>query len=167
MPSFLDKLKSGADKAAFEADRLVRVNQAQATVRTAQRELEAEMTALGREALALYDGGVLVQPELLAICEKIDGMRQHVSALESEVERIRQEQPPESSAPPEDEAAAEMPEPVRPPAPTPQAPPTATTAPGPQPAAPAPQGRACPNCGHPLRPGVRFCPECGTRVEDE
>jgi len=161
MPSFLDKLKSGADKAAFEADRIVRVNQAQAAVRTAQRELEAEMTALGREALALYDGGVLVQPELLSICEKIDGMRQHVTALEAEVERIRQEKPPEG------EAGAEMPEPVRQPAPTPQAPPAATTAPGPQPAAPAPQGHACPNCGHPLRPGVRFCPECGTRIEEE
>jgi len=166
MPSFLNKLKSGADKAAFEAERLVRLNQAQAAVRTAQRELEAETAALGREALALYDGGVLVQPELLASCEKIEGLRQRVSELEAEVERIREEKPPEASEPARDAAAAEVPEQAPPPAQIPPAQPAATAAPEPQPAAPAPQGRACPNCGNPLRPGVRFCPECGTRIEE-
>lgn len=172
MPSFLDKLKSGADKAAFEADRLVRVNQAQSNVRLAQRELDVETGALGREVLALYDAGALTQPELLATCQKIDGLRQHVAALEAEVERIRQEKPLDPSAPAEADLA-EMPAPVRPPVPTatpaapPSAPPSvAATTPGPPPAAPGAQARACPNCGNALRPGVRFCPECGARVDD-
>ncbi|HSJ55280.1 MAG TPA: zinc-ribbon domain-containing protein [Anaerolineae bacterium] len=167
MPSFLDKLKSGADKAAFEADRLMRVNQAQSAVRAAQRDLEVETGALGREVLALYDAGVLAQPELLAMCQKIDGMRQQVAALETEVERIRQEKAPDTSAQADVEPGADVPAPVPPPTPaaTPQRPmsvPPPVVAATPQP----PQAGTCPNCGSPLRAGVRFCPECGTRVED-
>ena len=167
MPSFLDKLKSGADKAAFEADRLVRVNQAQAAVRSAQRDLEAETGALGREALALYEAGTLTQPELLATCNKIDGLRQQVAALEAEVERVRQEKAPDPSAA-DVEPVAEVPRPVPPPVPaaTPQPPPPISRTVAAAPSAPVPQGGICPNCGSPLRAGVRFCPECGTRVED-
>lgn len=154
MPSFLDKLKSGADKAAFEAERLVRVNQAQAAVRAAQRDLEEQTVALGREALALYDAGALAQQELLATCRSIDASRQQVATLEAEVERIRQEKPPEPGAQPEPEAAA------------------AGTAAAPlraQPVAPpeaVEQGQTCPNCGSALRAGIRFCPECGTKLEN-
>ncbi len=146
MPGFLDKLKSGADKAAFEADRLVRLNQAQAAVRSAERDLEAATVALGREALALYDAGALSQPELLATCQRIDSLRQQVASLESGVERVRLEKAPDPSAPPgeaEDEPAASQ-----------------------TPAVPVSKTRSCPNCGNALRSGVRFCPECGARVEN-
>lgn len=138
MPGFLDKLKSGADKAAFEADRLVRVNQAQSALKAMQREVEAEVVALGQQALALYDAGTLTQPELLALGPKIDSVRQRIADQEAEVERIRQEKPPD--------AAATLPE-ARPEAP-----------------APAPQGRVCSSCRTPVSADVRFCPECGARV---
>jgi hypothetical protein len=157
MPGFLDRIKSGADKAAFEADRLVRLNQAQAAVRSAQRGLEAETGALGREVLALYGAGTLIQPELLPTCQKIDGLRQQVAALEAEVVRIREEQPPGVASEASAESAAEGRAPAS--APTPPTP-------GPQPPAPVFGDAACPNCRRPLRPGVRFCPDCGTRVED-
>jgi hypothetical protein len=159
MPGFLDKIKSSADKAAFEADRLVRVNQAQAAVRSAQRDLEGETLALGRETLALYDAGALNQPELQALCEKIDGQRQQLATLEAAVERIRQEKAPDASQ----AAVAEPPVETLPASPVPPPAPAAT--PVSQAAAPTPQSRTCPNCGSPLRAGIRFCPECGTRVE--
>jgi hypothetical protein len=161
MPGFFDKLKSGADKAAFEADRLLRLNQAQSAVRTAQRELEAEILELGKQALALYDAGTLTQAELLAICPKIDAKRQDVSAKEAEVERIRQDKPPEAGAP----AAGLAEEPSEP---LQTAPPQAVPEPEqvpPQPAMPVAGERTCPNCGAALPDDVRFCPECGTRVE--
>jgi hypothetical protein len=154
MPGFFDRLKSGADKAAFEADRLLRLNQAQSAVRTAQRELDAEVLELGQQALALYDAGTLTQPELLAICPKIDAKRQDVAAKEAEVERIRQEKPPEAGTP-APEAPPEPPEPVQPEH-TP-----------PEPVTPAAGARTCPNCGSALPDDVRFCPECGTRVGEE
>ena len=158
MPGFLDKIKSGADKAAFEADRLVRVNQAQGAVRTAQRDLESETVALGREVMILYEAGTLAQPELLDMCRRIDGLRQQVATLEAEVERIRQEKAPLLPMPSDVEAAASM----APPAAVTPEPPAAPLSP---PAVPAAQARACPKCGSPLRAGIRFCPECGTRVE--
>jgi hypothetical protein len=153
MPSFLDKLKSGADKAAFEADRLVRVNQAQSALRNLQRELETEMEALGKQALALYDAGTLTQSELLALMPQIEAKRQQIADQEAEVERIRQEKPAEAGAPAPDRPAPGAPAPYA--AATPPPPPT-----------PVVTGRACPNCGAALAADVRFCPECGSRVED-
>jgi hypothetical protein len=150
MPGFLDKLKSGADKAAFEADRLVRVNQAQSALKAIQRELEAEVVALGQQALALYDAGTLTQPELLALGPKIDSIRQRVAAQEAEVERIRQEKPPEAAAAQEKPVAAVE----------------ASPAPQAEVAAPGPPGRFCPNCHAPLPADVRFCPECGAKVAE-
>ena len=141
MPGFLDKLKSGADKAAFEADRLVRINQAQSALKAMQRELEAEVAALGQQALALYDAGTLTQSELLALGPKIDDVRQRIAAQEAEVERIRQEKPPEA-APAQERPAATAEADV------------------------APEGRVCPNCQTPLSADVRFCPECGAKVAE-
>ncbi len=150
MPGFLDKVKSGAERAAFEADRLRRSTQAQSALKALQRDLEAQVAAMGQEALALYDAGTLTQPELLAICPRIDALREQITAQEAEVERISQEKPP-TAAGEEPARPAEAAAPIR-------------EQPREAPAA-APQGRACPACQSPLPPGVRFCPECGAKVD--
>jgi septal ring factor EnvC (AmiA/AmiB activator) len=153
MPGFLDKLKSGADKAAFEADRMLRLNQAQSALKQVQRDLETELAALGQQVMELYDAGNLTQPELAAMMPKIDAARQKITAQEAEVERIRQEKGPEAGA----QAPAQPSAPV-------QA--SAMPSPPPQPVTPVAQGRTCANCGSPLPEDVRFCPECGARVEE-
>jgi hypothetical protein len=151
MPGFLDKIKSGADKAAFEADRLRRVSQAQSALKALQHDLETQVAAIGQNVLALYDAGALTQPELLALCPPIDSLRQQIAAQEAEVEQIRQEKPPEAPAPvPEQPPAA--------PTPTPQQPPPAP--------APALHGHICPQCQVQLPADVRFCPECGSKAID-
>ena len=151
MPGFLDKIKSGADKAAFEADRLRRVSQAQSALKALQHDLETQVAAIGQQVLALYDAGTLTQPELLALCPPIDSLRQRIAAQEAEVERIRQEKPPEAPAPvPEQPPAA--------PTPAPQQPPPAP--------APALHGHICPQCRVQLPADVRFCPECGSKAVD-
>jgi hypothetical protein len=162
MPGFLDKIKSGADKAAFEADRMRRVSQAQSALKSLQHELETQVAALGQQALALGDAGALTQPELLALLPPIDSLRQRIAAQEAEVERIRQEKPAEAPAPaPQQPAAAPMPVPQ---------PPAAAPIPVPQPlaAAPAPalHGHICPQCQIELPADVRFCPECGSKAVD-
>jgi hypothetical protein len=151
MPGFLDKIKSGADKAAFEADRLRRVSQAQSALKALQHDLEAQVAAIGQQVLALHDAGTLTQPELLALCPPIDSLRQRIAAQEAEVEQIRQEKPPEAAAPvPEQPPAA--------PTPAPQQPPPAP--------APALHGHICPQCQVQLPADVRFCPECGSKAVD-
>jgi hypothetical protein len=148
MPSFLDKMRSGAERAAFEADRLRRVNQAKSALRALERDLEGQVAGMGQQALALYDAGNLTQPELLASCGSIETLRQQIQEQAAEVERIRQEEPPSSE---EDRAAA--------------APAAASETPAQVPVA-AVEGPTCANCHSPLPADARFCQECGARVED-
>ena len=162
MPGFFDRLKSGADKAAFEADRLLRLNQAQGAVKAAQRDLEAKVAELGRQALALYDAGNLDHPELQDICRQIEAQREEIAAREAEVERIREEKPPEAGGPPSEQP----PEPPTPPSAEPPYPPPAPEEPTSEFGGPTAEARTCPNCGTPLPPDVRFCPECGTKIEE-
>ena len=159
MPGFLDRMKSGAEKAAFEADKLRRQTQAQAAVKSLQRELESQLTAMGQRALDLYDAGTLSQPELLAMCQQIDILRGKIAAQEAEVERIRQEKP---AGTPTGTATAAPTAPVTPAAVSPLRP-QSTEAQEPE---PEPQGRTCPNCNSPVEEGVKFCPECGSKLTE-
>lgn len=167
MPGFFEKVKSGAEKAAFEADRLRRVNQAQGVLKGVQRELDAIVADWGPQVLELYDAGTLVQPELLAAGPKIDEIRARLAAQEAEILRIREEKPPEPEpepAPPPQVVAPPVPQttPAQPqhmPAPAPAEPVRASTPPV------QVKGRFCASCGAALRAGANFCMECGTRVE--
>lgn len=139
MPSFLDKVKSGAERATFEADRLRRVTQAKSALRTLEGELEQQVGALGQQALALYDAGSLTQLELVASCAPIDTLRQKIQDQLDEIERIQQEKPPS-------EPVVEQ-EPQEPQRAAIESPPAGT----------------CPNCG--AQTGeAKFCPECGAKL---
>jgi hypothetical protein len=148
MPGFFDRVKSGAERAAFEADKMRRVSQAQGALKNTQRDLETKVAAWGQQVLALYDAGALTQAELLAAGPEIDALRQKITAQEAEIERIHEEKPPVA------EPAA------------PQAPAPVETEPPAVPVA-AVKGRLCANCGSPLAPDTKFCMECGTRVTEE
>lgn len=134
MPGFFDKIKSGVDKAAFEAERLQRVNQAQGALSKLKGELTTQVSAIGARVVDLYDGGALTQPELLELCQQVDVLRQQVAEQQEEVERIRQEKAPETVAA----------------APVPTA---------------APVGQSCPSCHTQVAAGVKFCPNCGAKME--
>jgi len=133
MPGFLDKIKSGADKAAFEADRLRRVTQAQGALNKLKGELSTHIMAIGTRVVELRDGGSPAQPELQDLFQQLDGLRQQIADQQAEVERIRQEKAPEAPAAPA--------------------------------AAPAPAGQTCPNCHAEVAAGVKFCPNCGSKME--
>jgi hypothetical protein len=149
MPSFLDKVKTGAERATFEADRLRRLTQAKSALRALEGDLEQQVGALGQQVLALYDSGCLTQPELLASCAPIDVLRQQIQAQMAEVDRIQQEKPA-SEPDAEQDRSPEIP------APAPNSLP-----PG---AIESLPGRTCANCHSPLPAGVKFCPECGTEL---
>ena len=146
MPSFLDKVKTGAERASFEADRLRRLTQAKSALRALEGDLEKQVGVLGQQVLALYDSGSLTQPELVASCAPIDTLRQQIQDQTAEVERIQQEKPASESET-EQERSPEAPALV----------PSSL----PQTAIESLPGRTCANCHNPLPDGVKFCPECG------
>jgi len=164
MPGFFDKIKSGADKAAFEADRLRRVTQAQGVLNKLKGELTTQVAAIGARAVELYDGGALAQPELQELCQQMDSLRQQVADQQTEIERIRQEKAPE--------AAAAAPVPTAAPAGRP-CPNCGTEVPAGVKFCPncgnkmdvVPAPITCPNCGATVPAGSRFCPECGKTIE--
>jgi len=163
MPGFLDRIKGEAEKAGFEAERFRRLNQAQGVLKGLQRDLERQTAAMGLQALALYDAGALTQPELVTACQQIDGARQRIADQQAQIERIRQEKPPEPVISAQyghicPRCQIRLPDEVR------FCPRCGTQAVDVAPP-PPPSGQACAQCHAPLAPGALFCPQCGARVE--
>lgn len=159
MPTIFDRIKEGADRAAFEADRLRRLQQAQSQLKALKRDVQQATDQLGAATLRLYDEGQLSRPELLQLCQEIDALREKVTAQEQEIERIRQEKPPEHLAPAVyghicPNCRIELPADARF-CPRCGGPAADVAPPTPEPAA------RCAACGEPLLPGARFCPACG------
>ena len=166
MSSLVNRFKSGAGKAAFEADKLRRLQAAQSAIKPLRGEADRLYFEMGKLAYLLFTQGGISQPELRTAGERLVEIQARIAAAEAEVERIR---------------AEEFVEPL----------PSAVTqsgmicpnghgtlvggasfcqtcgAAGVRPA-PMPQAAAtmpCRQCGNELDLNARFCPACGTPVE--
>ena len=193
MSSFLDKLRSGAGKAAFEADKLKRITAVQATIRSLRGDFEKIIVEAGRVAFRLHKAGEVSQPDLLAICERLAAIQAQIQAREQEVESIRGEVFVESletlayghicpnghgPLPSQDkfcQVCGAQATDVPPPAANPCASCGVLLTPDARfcsscgytvrpPASAAPQN-GCARCGAALLPDAIFCAECGYRVE--
>ncbi len=163
MSEIFGRIKLGADKARFEAERLIRLNQAQSVLRDLERQLQATTAAMGSQALRLYDAGMLTQLELVESCQRIEVMRQRISAQAAEIERIRNEQPPE--APVVAQYGHLCPQcHIQLPAGTDFCPHCGSRAVDIAPPSVTP-GVICPVCGGTIPAGARFCPNDATPVE--
>ena len=166
MAGIFDRLKKGADKAAFEADKLRRTTSVRSQINALGGQVNRKTRALGEKALELFDSGQLSQPALLETCEQITALRQQIAKKEAEIEAIRQETLPEEPVPalyghicpnckiqlleearfcPQCGGSAQD---VPPPAP-----PEVLT------------GLVCSDCGETLVEGAAFCPNCGAKIE--
>ena len=161
MSSLVDRFRSGAGKAAFEADKLRRLQSAQSAIKPLRSEADRLFYELGKLAYVLYTQGGVAQPELRTAGERLAAVHAQIAAAEAEVERIR---------------AEEFVEPL----------PSAVTqgsllcpnghgalvagasfcqtcgAAGVRPTVPVTE--PCQNCGAALEPNARFCAACGTPV---
>ncbi len=165
MSDLFGKLKSGANKVAFEADKMNRSNKAQGELDKLKGQITANYAKLGEMVYRQYTNQEAVSPALVDLCKSVADLEKQVGMKGDEIARIKAEvfgapaaaptQPAPAAAP---AMQAPTPAPAAAAAPVMAAPvsaPEASAAPGP---------KHCTNCGSEIPPGVKFCPDCGTKV---
>lgn len=157
----LDTIKQGAGKAAFEADRRVRLVRVESNIGTLKRTMAAQVAQLGEAAYGLYRQGTLADQGLAALCDQVRQTERQVEEANREAEKIRLETVPtpvgllfgrvclncQIRLPQEAHFCPRCGGPA-----------TDVVSPA---AAPA---RTCATCGRPLAPESRFCAACGSPV---
>lgn len=159
MESIFGRIRSGAGRAAFEADKQRRILAVQSTIRGLRREIEQSIQRVGNAAMGLYHARRLTEPDLQQVCQETAALQAQVAAQEREIESIRQEEYIEPVYVPSVGGGAVCPNGHG------AVPAGARFCPrcgaeaifGPPPAA----GGFCPSCGAALVPGASFCPSCG------
>ena len=184
MADFFGKLKSGAGKVAFDADKAVRVNRVQGEKGQLKKQIEALFMKLGEMTYQRFVKQEPESPAFAEMCQNIAELERQVKAKDEEIQKINAEvfAPQAAPAPAAPAPAAQAPAqpapapvsaaPVAPPTPmasTPAPDMPAVVPPVPMPeaaAAPAtqPQTKFCPNCGKEMALTVKFCPDCGTKM---
>lgn len=92
MSSIIDRLRSGAGKAAFEADKLRRVAAVQSAIKSLKEEVNKSFYQVGHVAYTLHTQGQVTQPELKEACDRLAALQTQIAAHEREIESIRAEE---------------------------------------------------------------------------
>jgi len=135
---FFESIKQSAEDATFQAQKMVRVQRQQSAVGALNQAKDAATRAVGNKAVEKARDGSLHDDELISLAQLVLDAEGKIAEAEAELERIRAEQPPNTTGPSTQSAA-----------------PSATE---------AQSGYYCQNCGRPLALGVQFCTSCGARV---
>jgi hypothetical protein len=152
MPDLFGKLKGGAEKVAFEADKMARLNRARGEVDQVKRQIESQYTKLGEMYYQQYAHPAAESPAYEEICRNIADLEGKLNEKQAEVQRVDAESynpqggQPVASAP---EVVADASAPVM----VDDSPPAAAS-----------QKHFCPNCGQELASAVKFCTNCGAKL---
>jgi hypothetical protein len=158
MSDFFGKLKSGAEKVAFEADKMNRLNRAKGELDKVKSQLQAEFAKLGEIYYSSRESGQVTGPEYDQLCQAITSLVQQVEAKNTEVQKIDGEAygVPATQTATSSIFGQASPQATQDPAPAPEissSPPAAdkTT-------------KFCPNCGTEIPVETKFCTNCGSKV---
>lgn len=91
MSELFDRFRSTAGKAAFEAEKLRRVNAMQSEIRPLKSEIDRAYYELGQLAYALYGRGEINQSGLQTACNRLQALHQEIEAKEQMIDQIREE----------------------------------------------------------------------------
>ncbi len=185
MSDIFEQLKDGADQVISEVDKLRQTGQsalsaiqermAEAERKRKLKQLQSELarlrqqidqmiTALGVQAVGLYEQGKLSNPELVTLCEHVSELRGQVKEKEEKLAAL-QPPSPEPAQPTSPAAPVETrllcrscSQPL--PAQVAYCPYCGAQTPSPAP----PAMHFCAQCGAALREQARFCPQCGAET---
>ncbi len=160
MSDFFGKLKSGAEKVAFEADKLNRLNRAKNELEKLKSQVQAHYAKLGELYFNQRNTMGVTGPAYDDICQAITDLDQQIEAKNADIQQISSETFGQQTPQPQAQPASSE---VQPPATQAPAQPSAEYTPQPPPA-PVAAVKFCPNCGKELPAGIKFCPDCGTKV---
>jgi membrane protease subunit (stomatin/prohibitin family) len=177
MSDFFGKLKSGAGKVAFEAEKMNRLNRARGELEKIKSQVQAQFMKLG-ELYYNQRGTVGVTGTAYdEICQEIMSLESQSETKNNDIQRINAEVYSPQVTPPAGQAiqgsaqSQSIPTPTQSTAqpatvPPMSAPASTSTQPAPS-AVPAPAAamrKFCPNCGKELSMETKFCPDCGAKV---
>ncbi len=148
MSDFFGRLKSGAGKVAFEAEKVARVNRAQSELAQLKKQADTLYAKLGEMVYENFTSGSSEAPDISQLCQNITDMKTQVAAKEAEIQRIN----------------ADVYNPAAP-APVAAAPAPAYSAPAAPAVAPQGETHFCPNCGKEQPAGTKFCTDCGFKMQ--
>jgi len=155
MSDFFGKLKSGAGKVAFEAEKMGRLNRAKGELERIKEQIQAQYSKLGQMYYNDRSTTGVTGAAYDEACQAIADLQKQVEAKNTEIQQINAE----NYAPPGAQTAPAQAQGPSAPAAMPESTPAA--------AAPVPAAaKFCPNCGREVQPGVKFCPDCGTKLAE-
>jgi hypothetical protein len=162
MADFFGKLKSGAVKVAFEADKMAKVNRAQGELAKLKQQVEGLYNRLGEVTYQQFVNPGGEAPDIAGMCQDITELQRQIGLKTEDIQRINADTySPQGAAAPSSAPPAPVQNPPEPANLTPmQAPASSVTTP----AAPTAQTKFCPNCGKEMALTVKFCPDCGTKT---
>jgi hypothetical protein len=159
MSDFFGRLKSGAEKVAFEADKMNRLNRAKGELEKIKNQIQAQYTKLGEMYYGQRETTGITGPAYDDICQAIADLENQVQIKNEDIQHISAEVFTPQGAQPQ-------PQPVPQPEPTPTASAPIQSAPPSQTTTPISAAKYCPNCGTQIPPETKFCPECGTKIQE-
>lgn len=160
-----EKLKQGAGRAAFEADRRLRLARVESRIGSIKQAMSVQFTQLGEATYQLYKQEALVERGLVTLSEQVRATERQLEEAQAEAERIRLEAAPapvgllvghvclrcQVKLPAEAVFCPRCGGPA-----SDIEPPVAATIGG--------ATKSCPSCGRSIPQEARFCPGCGSDV---
>jgi hypothetical protein len=157
MSDFFGKLKTGADKMAFEADKMSRLSRAKSDLEKIKMLVQTQYSKLGELYYNQRGTAGVTGPAFDEICQAIMDLDQQIESKNAEIQRISVEiYSPHVTQP--------TPQPVSGPVESVSTsnPIQSTTSSTPMPAVAT--TKFCPNCGKEMPVATKFCPDCGTKM---
>lgn len=168
--AFFDKLSEMAKNIGDKTNDAIETTKLNSKINGEKKAIEAEMSKLGACVYAMHTAGSPFEGEAAEICSVIDEHNRAIAEIQAEIERIKAEAEAAQAAraAASAKAASQAAQAAVQASDAAQAAAQAATAPGalPQDAPAADAGRACPSCSASVPGGVKFCPECGTKMPE-
>jgi uncharacterized protein YjbJ (UPF0337 family) len=157
MSDFFGKIKSGAGKVTFEADKMNRLNRAKGDLEKTKNQIQAQYLKLGEMYYNQRATTGVTGPAYDEICQAIVNLEHQIESKNEDIQRITAETyTPQGTQP--------TPQPVSGPAQSPSTPAPIQSTPPSAPVSDTAATKFCPNCGKEMPAATKFCPDCGTKV---